>query len=71
MNNKTIGTKRIKLKSPYGYLTTVGNGKIVNGSNGLIIEYNAQNKYEVLFDGYNETVRVPCHWIEFESDEQI
>ena len=60
---------KIKLVSPYGLLTTPSNGKIINGTIGIVIKYSTVEKCDVLFNDEIDTVKVPCHWITEESDE--
>jgi hypothetical protein len=60
---------KIKLNASYGFLTTPGNGKILNGTIGTVIKYSTTEKCDILFDGEIDTVKVPCHWITEVSDE--
>jgi len=53
----------VELNSPYGFLTTAGSGRIYNGRVGVVKKYSTSEKCEVIFEGENEEVKVPCHWI--------
>lgn len=51
--------RKIKLASPYGYLTTPGGGRIENGRRGVVVE---NDRCEILFEGELLPVQVPAHW---------
>lgn len=53
--------RTIKLKSPYGYMTTPGGGRIENGRVG-VQTYGEADRF--VFEGETVSLPVPAHWQE-------
>jgi hypothetical protein len=57
----------MKLNSPYGKLTHHFH-TFVNGQPGTYLRQAPDGYYIIRFDGHDDDVKVPQHWVEWDSE---